>query len=157
MRQVSQLETAYPSRALHVARPRNRAKKFGIRYERKVQFDFSNLFGPTFRASEWFRYRDANGVGACCMDGVLTLKDRYCIFEMKTTHTSDAWWQLNGLYRPVADYIFYDKRAKLCEVTRIVDTQSVKWPVPFELLLNLTDFFRWLAEDHQTPGVLVWK
>lgn len=102
------------------------AKGNGIRYERKVNAYFSDLYGDCYVPGIWFRFTETTSVKArwCQPDGLLFdfYNHRIIIIEIKLKHTTDAWWQLRYLYQPVIRKVFGDSwRLDVCEVVRWYD------------------------------------
>jgi len=78
----------------------------GIRYERKVSKQLK-LDLPGIWISPWFRFQTELGDTRWCQpDALLVGKDQVVLFEVKVRSTSDAWWQLEKLYKPVVEKAF---------------------------------------------------
>lgn len=80
--------------------PRRRSpggsKAAGLRFERVV----AKALG-TGMHNPWFEFEDANGIGHCAPDFILSVEGRLVVMECKLTATWDAWDQLQHLYLPV--------------------------------------------------------
>ena len=83
------------------------AQAAGLRYERKVQEKFSNLYEGEYVRSPWFHFL-SKGWKWCQPDGLFIdiLSGKIIIVEIKLRHTSNAWWQTRRLYEPVIQGIF---------------------------------------------------
>lgn len=78
------------------------ARKAGLRYEKKVREYLAEEL-PGIRLGLWWHWNDLMGVRKGQVDGFWLSPDRdkATILEIKSSHTSDAWWQLRKLYEPV--------------------------------------------------------
>lgn len=84
------------------------AAKAGIAYERKVQTILLDAFSRAYLPNPWLRFFDASGMRWCQPDGLFIYPKagRVVIVEIKHGHTSQAWWKLLHLYRPVVQALF---------------------------------------------------
>jgi hypothetical protein len=72
----------------------------GKRYENRVAKALPGaVHGP------WFKYYDANGLGYCSPDFVLSCPEGILVLECKLTWTEEALAQLRGLYIPVLEKV----------------------------------------------------
>jgi len=82
----------------------------GVRYEKKVHEYLAAVYPDEYVASPWIYFQEsgADRPRWCQPDGLLfdLQKGIITIVEVKYQHTSDAWWQLTQLYRPVLEKIF---------------------------------------------------
>lgn len=97
-----------PGKPQFITRRKSRGRfAVGQRYEREVQERLA-LFAlgqPELehRDGPWLAFQDESGRRWCQPDALLVdAAARMCVVcEVKYQHTSDAWWQLKHLYRPV--------------------------------------------------------
>lgn len=120
---------------------RKGAKGRGIRYEERVQRYLLDAFPTLYVPSPWLHFRESGyeSFRWCQPDGMLidAPKGVITLVEIKYSHTSDAWWQLNHLYRPVVQTLFPPRlwRIEVCEVVRWYDP-AVAFPEPCRLVNN---------------------
>lgn len=81
----------------------------GVRYERKVHEYLEAMFPDQYIPSPWLMFEEL-GVARprwCQPDGLLIdlARGEVTIVEVKYQHTSDAWWQMFKLYRPVLEVL----------------------------------------------------
>lgn len=81
------------------------AQRAGIRYERKVLKQLK-LELPSVWTSPWFRFQTERDSRWCQPDALLKSSEDLVIFEVKIRSTTDAWWQLEHLYKPVVEKAF---------------------------------------------------
>lgn len=96
----------------------------GIRYEKSVQEYLLNRYGQAYIPSPWLRFRSDNGWRWCQPDGLILqpAEARIIVVEVKYQHTSDAWWQVERLYKPVLRKLFNDEwKFDACEVVKWYD------------------------------------
>jgi hypothetical protein len=72
------------------------AKGRGVTYERDLA-----RFLPLAAHGQWFEFEDAEGLGYCQTDLILSLEDVVAVFEAKYTWTIDGLRELRDLYLPV--------------------------------------------------------
>ena len=90
------------------------AQRAGLRFERKALKFLKREFGRQFTPSQWFRYTtETNPMGWCQVDGLARVNNLLIVFEVKTTFTSDAWWQLRKLYEPVVKVAYETAPARV--------------------------------------------
>ena len=81
------------------------AQANGVRYENKVHRALAVLgksLDATVERNPWFKFVDANGVGACSPDAILWLDPGFAlVVEVKYTWVPGASVKLKGLYGPV--------------------------------------------------------
>lgn len=107
------------------------AQKAGIRYEagfHKLLNSQHPCDYATFR-DQMFTFQTPKGPRWCKPDGLLLFGgDRGILFEVKYRHTSDSWWQLWKLYKPVVER-FYGIEVICCEVCKFFDP-GIEYPGP---------------------------
>ena len=140
-----------PQFAQNRKRARGR-KRTGIVYEKKGHEFFTEKFGNAYLPGPWIRFNDAGKMRWCQPDALVfsPFESRITILEFKYQHTSDAWWQLTKLYRPVVQRLFPEWQLRICEVVKWYDCDRV-FPEPVRLV---PDFDRLTASDF---GVHIWK
>ena len=131
------------------------ARKRGIKYEQDVHDHLSKVWPRYYRVHPWILFVCKSGRRYCCPDSIVVNEsnDHVVIFEVKATHTSEAWWQLRRLYAPVVEKLYGPtSRVEVVEVTTKYDPAT---PFPEEVkILKSTDDV-WSLEGKF--GVLVWK
>lgn len=94
-----------PSRPppFHLRTSSNPRAKLGIRYEKEVNWRLEGLYELCYIPGTWFAYHWRGRIRYCQPDALLVLPERsvLVIVEVKYSHTSDAYWQLEHLYLPV--------------------------------------------------------
>lgn len=134
------------------------AQKNGLRYEQKAHLYLQETL-QDYAVSPRFNFRDDTGGRICIPDGLfypLGMNKPVFIFEIKISHTSDAWWQLRRLYQPVvARYFANTERAVgVVEVCQSLDPAT---PFP-ENYVVIEDLRKWVeAGDPNKFGVFQWK
>ncbi len=109
-----------------------------MRYEQKVHEHFLELFPSKYLPSPWVRFTNVEDTNArwCQPDGLIIDIEAglISIVEMKYQHTSDAWWQLEKLYKPVLAVIFPKQlwRLQCVEVVKWFDP-ATDFPVPIRM------------------------
>ena len=127
------------------------AQRAGINYERKIHDILSAIYGARYRISPSILFQDRSGLRRAIPDGILEIERTLVIIEVKLTHTEKAWWQLEGLYKPLVTALSGSGTSiRTCEITRSYDP-VVQFPAPHILVESL----------HRLPescvGVLQWK
>ena len=128
----------------------------GVRYERKVHEYLSVVFPDSYVSSPWIYFMEREGSRArwCQPDGLIIDLEQglITIVEVKYQHTSDAWWQLEMLYKPVLRAMFPKSlwNIQLVEVVKWYDASTL-FPVRCALLESPDEVLK--AE----VGVHIWK
>jgi len=107
------------------------AQRAGISFENKVQrrlIDFHDNYWP----GPWITFSAPApgnlGTRWCQPDGlVVDLRRGFCtIVEIKISHTADAWWQLERLYRPVVSKLMGENwEIRTVEICKYYDVETV--------------------------------
>jgi len=132
------------------------AQKAGVRYERRIHDLLAQCFQQEgFAKGQWFQFLDeGNNRRYCQVDG-LTTKGPLILFEVKIRFTSDAYFQLHQLYKPVVEKAFGRPVDALVQVCRYYDPAS-PFPEPVRLLEEInTEAI--LAGDRKLVGVYTWR
>lgn len=127
------------------------ARIAGLRYEEKVQYELFRY--STYLAAPRLNFSDDRGVRHCIPDGVLVRLDRVVVFEIKSQHMPEAWWQLRRLYQPVLEASQVARPVQVVEVCRSFDI-AMPFPEPVTLIGDVEEVFNIPVTSF---GVLVWK
>jgi len=93
-------------RPAHIPKSRPRgAKAAGIRYERAL-----GAMIPRAEPGQWFEFRDLNGPGHCQTDLLIVGAKRIVVIECKLTDVEGGRAQLEGLYMPIVEMVWPDKK-----------------------------------------------
>lgn len=116
----------------------NGAQRAGLRYERKVLDLLCELF-PETKKSPWFEFNDPHTSCPrwCQPDAMLKTEDGLILFEVKIRFTSDAWFQLEQLYRPVVERALLRPVNATVVICRTFDP-AVQFPVPITHLSEIS-------------------
>lgn len=102
-----------------------------MKYEEKVHRIFEDRFALRYFPSIWWKYYSKDRVRYCQTDGILIDEERkrILIIEIKYSHTSDAFWQVENVYVPVLRKFFERSNFSIatCEVVKWFDP-SVSYP-----------------------------
>jgi len=127
------------------------AKESGLRFESQLVVALRSIF-PTIEFQPEFRYCDDGGQRICFPDAVLRLPDRTVVCEVKLSHTADAWWQLEKLYRPVlAAWSLVP--VQVIEIVKSFDA-AIQFPCEVSFI---TDIESWVRAPESIPLFGVWK
>lgn len=134
------------------------AQRAGLRYEAKVQQQLFIRLGYNYEISPFIHFTDDSGARTCIPDGIYRssgtrARDRYfIIFEIKSQHMPEAWWQLERLYRPLLEHHSQFK-VFCCEICRSYDP-AMPFPAKTKLVTDLEAYVR---DPFPEFGVLSWK
>lgn len=134
------------------------AQKNGLRYEAKAQVylrdwfqthtDFTYLLQPHITFDNGPRPRTIIPDGlALEPNGLVT------IFEVKSQHMPEAWWQLRRLYEPVVRNLSFVRSTSCVEVVRSYDP-AMGFP---ELVETFSDPAQLLRAPRSLFKVLIWR
>jgi hypothetical protein len=101
-------------------------RALGVKYEKQAQEYLQLHLGEKYVPSPWLRYRNDRGWNWCQPDGLIldVAQLRVVVIEIKYSHTANAWWQVEQLYKPVLRALFKEQgqwRFDACEVVRWYD------------------------------------
>lgn len=130
-------------------KPRRRAHKAGLAYEKKVSRALKRMVGAEKLTGElfigqWILFADENGVGWAQPDIYLLMPNRILLMECKLTQSDVATPQLISLYLPLLREIYNLPILclQVCHNLRYVPKKLVESPM--ELL------------DNPGPGAFTW-
>lgn len=131
------------------------AQKRGIAYEKKFLKAHTKLF-PSLIHHPAFRFssdRDERFWQYAIPDALLLLNDTINLFEVKYTHTADAWFQLHRLYLPIVQNAFPDSKINLIEVCRNYDP-AVRLAGDITIVEDLLSF---CSKEQRSFGIYIWS
>lgn len=131
------------------------AQKAGLRYEAKAQLHLRELL-TDYCPSPIFYFIDDNGSRKCVPDGIYLPRkfgDPIFVFEIKTQHMPEAWFQLRKLYEPVVRAKFPLSPVGCIEVCRSFDPE-MQFP---EKPVLLDDIQQAVRRETRSLGVYVWR
>lgn len=128
------------------------ARKLGLRYEEKILGLLAFRFPKELRRSPWIEFWNAKGKRFCQPDALIFLPSHIVIVEVKRIHTSNSYYQLAEIYRPVLSSMFPGTDIQLVEVCSSFDP-ALSYPGPMEMLEDIEDRTR----SPLAIGVLPWK
>lgn len=138
------------------------AQRAGKRYEKKVLRSLEKLFVNeefvSVRVAPWVGYIIFSA-GLCderfCQpDVILETPKEIFLCEIKLSHTLDAYWQLQSLYRPVVSKLYGERPVRLVEITRSFDP-AVLFPSEMRLFFSIEHLMKTPASG--AVEVLQWK
>lgn len=96
------------------------AQRSGLRFEQKIHWMLKSTFPVDYHVNPVFAFDDDTGHRTCVPDGLLLHAKDAIVFEIKSQHMPEAWWQLRKLYEPVVKR-WWGKPIVCCEVVRSYD------------------------------------
>jgi hypothetical protein len=136
-------------------------QRAGKRYEKKVLAQIGKLFaqadGITLLASPWLAFSSLANPSEerhCQPDLLISTPTEIFLCEIKLSHTVDAFWQLDSLYRPAVERLDPSRPIRLVEITRSFDP-AVLFPRKMRLFFSLEHLLRTPATS--AVEVLQWK
>jgi hypothetical protein len=127
---------------INQTRARTQAQRRGVLYERKVHQRLHDEYGLHYISGQWFTYFSGDQKKFCQIDGILLNEERknLLICEVKYSHTSLAYWQVENLYVPLMrEYLRgSDWTVAVCEIVKWYDP-AVAFPVRPVLRESLRD------------------
>lgn len=131
------------------------AQKAGLHYEQKAQLFLEARLGPKFQQQPLLRFEDDAGPRALVPDGLYFEADGTAyVFEIKSQHMPEAWWQLRRLYEPVLRALPAVQRVSCVEVVRSFDPSM---GFPEEPFVIRDDIYAVLSSPVAPLKVFVWK
>ena len=132
----------------------------GKLFEEKVKESLWGWFPESFISGPWFQYWERNPyrIQWCQPDGLLIFPREgiIVILEIKSTHTSDAWWQLRKLYSPVVKKVFGEgKEGKGMWEYAVIEIVDRFILGPFPEKVNICHSI--LDADRDKFNVYLWK
>lgn len=130
------------------------AQRAGLRYETKVHDAFTKALGDSYRVEPHLHFA-VNGVFHTARPDAIHLDvtGRATIFEIKSRHTSDAWWQLRRKYEPLVQCLKFVNVVSCVEVVPSYDP-SAGFPEP----VTKYDSLEVLLQSPSAPfKVMIWK
>lgn len=122
------------------------AQKAGLRYEAKAQLFLRGNLGKLYQTAPIIHFEDRNGLRSCIPDGIY-FGVVPTIFEIKSQHMPEAWWQLRMLYAPVIRAFFSNKRSvRVVEVTKSYDP-AMPFPEPTKMVSGLDRLVELVKSD----------
>jgi hypothetical protein len=130
------------------------AKRRGVLYERKI---FPRLleYLPKTLVHPWFKYGKSGSRSYLQPDAICDREWDVWLFEIKYTHTLDAFWQMTRYYEPIVAKCF-GKPVRKIEIVNSFDP-DVKFPMPLTVSLEPEEFFSRKSYDLGTIEVIRWK
>lgn len=129
------------------------AQKAGLRYEAKAQLHLRSVFGPSYRTAPLLHFEDDSGWRTCIPDGIYVGSfGLLVIFEIKSQHCPEAWWQLRRLYQPVVEALRFVKDVSVCEVTKSFDPM-----MPFPELVKQASLAALSSSPESQFCVHIWR
>ena len=133
------------------------AQRAGMRYERHIQIELKQIL-LHYLPSPMLHFHDDSGFRTCIPDGLHVTHQndatRFTIFEIKSQHMPEAWWQLRRLYEPVVRALQPKAEVALVEICRTLDAHT-PFPEEPELIEDLKTFVS-TASDGRF-GVFRWR
>lgn len=129
------------------------AQKAGVLYEKRVHDFLSSRLPPRYLRNPAIHFQADESARTCIPDGILLRDDMAVVFEIKSQHMSEAWWQLRKLYEPVVR-AYTKTKVVLLEVCKSYDS-AAPFPEEFTWVDDLNNFVA-TAKDGEL-GVMRWK
>lgn len=129
------------------------AQKAGLRYEAKAQDFLSSELSVRYYIAPYLHFLDMSGYRTLVPDGVLLEFDTAYIFEIKSQHMPEAWYQLRRLYEPVLAQLCGVRQTSCIEVVRSYDP-SMGFPEEVQLFNDLDEALR---APRSSFKVLQWR
>lgn len=129
------------------------AQKNGLRYEAKAQSYLIRELGHQYLPSPFIHFCDDSGFRTCIPDGILHTPNSTFVFEIKSQHMPEAWWQLKQLYAPVLRAYNPEIPVHCIEVVRSYDP-AMPFPCPVTVI---DDLAAWIKNPSIGFGVLICR
>lgn len=138
----------------HPARGLTDAQKSGLRYETQVHDYLAPKLGSFYHVAPFITFRDGQSRRSCVPDAIhVDASGRATIFEIKSQHMPEAWWQLRGLYEPVVQQLRFVNVVSCVEVVRSYDPM-MGFPEEITLFHNIAELLEAAAAPFK---VLLWR
>lgn len=129
------------------------AREAGLRYESQAQLHLREVLGANYVAIELdvtdFKLQKRRLIP----DGVFLHPQFSILFEVKSQHMPEAWWQLRKLYQPAMEFKRPGKPCYVVEVCRSFDP-AMPFPEQVELIQDLSEYKK---SPKPSFGVYQWK
>jgi hypothetical protein len=134
------------------------ARSAGLRYESKAQEALAAILDEGYYSTPVISFADDSGRHLAIPDGIYLHPEKpwVFIFEIKSSHMADAWWQLERKYKPLLQAYWPQHQIFCVEMVRTFDA-AAPFPCKFELLPELKDFADFLFGQRGHWGVLPWR
>jgi hypothetical protein len=110
---------------------------------------------PDFQGGQWLRFETDGGVHRFCQVDGLLMGEALVLFEVKMRFTSDAYFQLHRLYKPVVEKALGRRVEAMVQICRYFDPFA-PFPEPVKVLEEISlEAIRSVGEGRM--GVFVWK
>jgi len=130
------------------------AQQSGLRYEAKAQSYLATELGYAYHPNPTLRFEDDSGARFLVPDGLyFDSVGSAVVFEVKSQHMPEAWWQLRQLYEPVVRALNFVNRVACVEVVKSFDP-GMGFPEPVQSYRDLQVL---LAAPAPGFKVLIWK
>lgn len=126
------------------------AKIAGLKYEQQF-LNYLREEEPQVYIRPHIHFRDNGVYRTVIPDAVLWADDVVVVFEVKSQHMPEAWWQLEKLYIPVLEKLWFGM-VRGVEVVKTYDPQ-MPWPGTYMVFSDLEDATKSVAH----LGVLKWR
>jgi hypothetical protein len=134
------------------------AKANGIRYEWQVYGWLTALLASKdqpLHVQHCIHFSDDSGYRTVIPDAFTVFEDCVFLFEVKSQHMPEAWWQCEKLYKPLLEG-FFQKPVFCVEIVKKFDTQ-MPFPVPIYYITNLIEYLDRVVVWPADWGVLKWR
>lgn len=110
------------------------AQKSGKKYEAKVVEYMQERWGDAaIEVGPWLTFSDESKTRRWCQPDILVANETGAmIFEVKSQHTPNSWFQLRQLYEPVVSHLL-GVETRVCEVCPSYDP-AVPFPEDIEMV-----------------------
>lgn len=144
-----------PPKSIKASGSTSASQKAGKRYEARVitKLTISDQSGY-WLLHPWLKFGTTISSSRYCQPDLLLFRNHQLFtFEIKLTHTIDAYWQLVHLYRPVLRMAFPDMPMFHIEVTKSFDPAHL-WPLPIMLFLSIESLFEHLDTANPSDEII---
>jgi hypothetical protein len=129
------------------------AREAGLRYEAKAQEYLAATLGSSYVPAQILSFRDDTPERRLIIpDGIYGVPTHFILFEIKSQHVPDAWWQLRQLYQPVLRCLSH-LEVFCVEVCGSFDP-AMPFPEPIEWIEDLAEYVK---RPSRKFGVFQWR